>query len=567
MDHASDHFHIPGYKIMEGPLRGGMALVYIAQQENTRRKVAIKLIQPRLSGVDNMAQYAKRFRREAVFQANLVSPYIATLYELDLYNDQPYIVMEYLPGGGLDKKIREARQHPYTVHDALRITRQVAMALHAAHEKGVIHRDVKPANILFRNNGDAVLTDFGIAKAINDAGIAEDITQTVSFALGTPRYMSPEQLRGERDTGFGVSSDLYSLGATLFHLITGRPPFLADTYMGVAELHFVAPVPRLPRELAPLDELIQKTLAKRPQQRYASALALVEQIDLLERRLQQKDAGFLQLKLPLNNVVDHEGDTRVDAASVDFPAPRRRWGIPAALATFAVSSLAGVLIFQQLEFKPSEEDLQGRGANTSIAVTDAVPAPVENGSSSALSVNAANEKPSTNTQIESAGVTQADPPPSVELLRNHSAPTSAGVRNVNSRWSSSARRHTPESRNAADTRINSDNHNSLEAASSAIRSASKTPAEESSSSSPGLTVTPVSLAPSEPAVVAPVPASTASFQQATTMQASELSSAGKTAVGKVEKTEAPSEQQAHSSPPESEKPAHPTVPLTAPIVF
>lgn len=295
-----------------------MALVYIAQQDHTRRRVAIKLIQPRLHSTDNMAQYAARFRREAVFQANLQSPHIATLYEFGVLDDRPFIVMEYLPGGDLDQRIREAATHPYTLEEALRILRQVALALMTAHEKGIIHRDVKPANILFRANGDAVLTDFGIAKATHDATlINEGITHTISeFALGTPRYMSPEQLRATQDSTIGSASDLYSLGATFFHMLTGRPPFQASSYMGLAEMHFTAPVPRLPKALSALDEIIQKTMAKLPEDRYPSAAALIARLDALERQWRSRKPAFLQQPLTGSRAVDREDATRVDTAKL-----------------------------------------------------------------------------------------------------------------------------------------------------------------------------------------------------------------------------------------------------------
>jgi serine/threonine-protein kinase PpkA len=343
MDNDGSNINIPGFSIVEGPLGGGMALVYIAQQDHTRRRVAIKLIQPRLHSTDNMAQYAARFRREAVFQANLQSPHIATLYEFGVLDDRPFIVMEYLPGGDLDQRIREAASHPYTLEDALRILRQVALALQTAHEKGIIHRDVKPANILFRANGDAVLTDFGIAKATHDATlINEGITHTISeFALGTPRYMSPEQLRATQDSTIGSASDLYSLGATFFHMLTGRPPFQASSYMGLAEMHFTAPVPRLPKTLSALDEIIQKTMAKLPEDRYPSAAALIARLDVLERQWRSRKPAFLQQSLTGSRAVDREDATRLDTAKLvhslrdDRTRKRAAWAGLAAIALVA----------------------------------------------------------------------------------------------------------------------------------------------------------------------------------------------------------------------------------------
>jgi serine/threonine-protein kinase PpkA len=205
---------IPGYKILRQLGRGGMATVYLAMQESVQREVALKIMSPALLVDPN---FGERFLREARIAAKLHHRHVVGVHDVGREGDHHYIAMEYLGGGALLNKDGEPRAAPF----ALRVTREIAMALNYAHAKGFVHRDVKPDNILLRDDGSSALTDFGIARA-NDS--ATNMTRT-GTVIGTPHYMSPEQARGRALDG---RADLYSLGVVLSELLTGRVPYHAD---------------------------------------------------------------------------------------------------------------------------------------------------------------------------------------------------------------------------------------------------------------------------------------------------------------------------------------------------
>jgi serine/threonine-protein kinase PpkA len=188
--------HIPGYQIERELGRGGMAIVYLALQESLHRHVALKVIKPILTSDE---EFAQRFLREGRIIAQLSDPHIVTVYDIASHDNTYYLSMEYLPGGNLQQRIREG----LPLGEALPVARAIAGALHYAHRRGIIHRDIKPQNILFRENGEPVLTDFGIAKTL---GTTTVMTRT-GLSIGTPRYMSPEQIRGQ---AVDTRADLYS---------------------------------------------------------------------------------------------------------------------------------------------------------------------------------------------------------------------------------------------------------------------------------------------------------------------------------------------------------------------
>ena len=251
--------------------QGGMAEVYEGLDPDLERPVAVKLIHPRLA-VD--AQFEERFRREARLVAGLRHPHIVQVYDYQVTEDGPVMVMEYLPGGSLKDRLDElaGRGERMALDEAARIVEALAAALDYAHRQGAVHRDVKPANVLFDREGAPVLADFGIARILDDES---GLTQPGTI-IGTPAYLSPEQAAGET---VSPASDLYSLGVLLYELISGAPPFQGTT-TAILTSHASATPPslrsRLPHLPAAVDQTLQQALAKRPADRFPSGAVLAQ---------------------------------------------------------------------------------------------------------------------------------------------------------------------------------------------------------------------------------------------------------------------------------------------------
>ena len=252
------------YQLVNHIARGGMAQVYLARDLLLDRPVALKVLFPELS-VDRA--FVERFRREAKAAANLSHPNIVSIYDWGQGENTYFIVMEYVAGRTLSQMVR---QGPLDSPQAASIAADVAAALDFAHRHGVIHRDVKPGNVLINESGQVKVADFGIARAIG-AGAAEDLTQTGSV-MGTATYFSPEQAQG-----FGVDprSDVYSLGVVLYEMLAGRAPFTGDSPVSIAYKH-VKEQPEPLRTVNPavpaaLEAIVMKSLAKQPEDRYQSA--------------------------------------------------------------------------------------------------------------------------------------------------------------------------------------------------------------------------------------------------------------------------------------------------------
>jgi tRNA A-37 threonylcarbamoyl transferase component Bud32 len=259
---------IPGYKIQREIGKGGMATVYLAIQESLGRPVVLKVMGTNL---ETTPEFSKRFLNEGHVLASLTHPNIITIFDIGIAEDFLYISMEYLGGGSLAPRIAQG-MNP---ESALDIVRQIGAALAFAHAKGIVHRDVKPANILYRDDGAPVLTDFGIAKQAGDS----ELTSTGTI-LGSPYYMSPEQAEGR--VALDGRSDIYSLGIIFYEMLTGRRPYEGDSAITIVLQHLQAPVPRLPRGLERYQPLLDRMLAKKRDQRLRDAATLVSQVKALQ---------------------------------------------------------------------------------------------------------------------------------------------------------------------------------------------------------------------------------------------------------------------------------------------
>lgn len=245
---------------------GGQAQVYLAERDYDGLRVALKVLDSRLR---HDKVFLERFVREYKLLAKLEIEYVARIYDAGFAGEHPYIAMEYLPSGTLATRIREG----LTPRAALRITAQVARALDAIHARGIVHRDLKPANILFRADGRPVIVDFGLAK---DLGMNSTLTGTQRL-LATPRYMSPEQCLGKPVDG---RSDIYSLGCILWEMLTGTRIYENAGPADLMRMHVQEPVPRLPAALAAHQRLLDRMLAKNPDERFQTASDLCASITL-----------------------------------------------------------------------------------------------------------------------------------------------------------------------------------------------------------------------------------------------------------------------------------------------
>ncbi|PTU74708.1 serine/threonine-protein kinase [Pseudomonas mangrovi] len=258
---------IPGYDIERVLGEGAMAKVYLATQRSLERKVALKVMSAALAADPT---FCERFLREGKMQAKLSNPYTVGIFDIGNVGNLYYMAMEYLPNGTLKERMREGM----SPEEGIGYLRQVAQALGYAHSKGLVHRDVKPANILFRADGTAVLSDFGIAKSLDDR---TQFTQA-GFSVGTPSYMSPEQARGQDIDG---RADLYALGVVLYEILTGKLPYSGSDSLSTALAHLTEPLPELPIHQGRFQNILRGLLAKDPKDRFPTAAAFIAALDAL----------------------------------------------------------------------------------------------------------------------------------------------------------------------------------------------------------------------------------------------------------------------------------------------
>ncbi len=281
---------IPGFDVKRTIGRGGMATVFLAIQQSLDREVVLKTLN---TTHDESGDFFERFLKEGRIIASLRHPHIVTIFDIGTAEDLVYIAMEYVDGGDLRAKI-DNRLAPVRGLDLLT---KIGQALEYAHKKGIVHRDVKPANILFRSDGTPLLSDFGIAK---DFTVDKELTSTGTI-LGSPFYMSPEQAEGVPVDG---RTDIYSLGIIFYEMLTGEKPYEGDSAIKVIMKHIQSPVPQLPPELDQFQPLLNRLMCKNRDQRIADAGQLITEVAELREEVEgKKGRGMMTLhtlKLPLS---------------------------------------------------------------------------------------------------------------------------------------------------------------------------------------------------------------------------------------------------------------------------
>jgi serine/threonine protein kinase len=250
---------IRGYRCIRRLPGGSTSDLYVGESERAGSLVALKVARDR-QDEDQQVDAFRRFLQEYEIAQRIDNPAVVRLHDLGVSDEHAWLVMEYFPLGDLRKRIRAS----ITPRDALRLAAATARSLAAVHAAGVLHRDLKPGNIMLRDDGSVALIDFGLSK---DAGLAMDVTDTGTI-FGTPHYMSPEQGHAE---SIDARSDLYSLGVILFEMLTGEKPFRAENPMAIVYKHRKEAVPQLPAQFADVQPVLAQLLAKSPTERFADA--------------------------------------------------------------------------------------------------------------------------------------------------------------------------------------------------------------------------------------------------------------------------------------------------------
>lgn len=411
---CGQHVQVPADAIAPGVLigglrlqrclgKGGMGVVYLAQQVNMNRRVAVKILSPAMASNE---MFVQRFMHEALATARLEHPNIVTIHDAGTADGCHYLAMEYVDGESLDARLKREKRLPE--EDALRIARQIAKALAFAWDRHrMLHRDIKPANIMQSSFGEIKLMDMGLAKSAEDP----DLTAT-GIAMGTPLYMSPEQARGEHP--LDARSDMYSLGATLYHLISGSPPFPGTSAIEIITRHALEPPPPI-RDLnagvsEPCVHLLDALLAKRREQRPATWHAVIEDIERVldgkgplsarpgqpsQRQRERQRADALRLAEQAANQLAYRGSTARVAKALEAEKNRRAFFI-LAMGTFTVA----VALFSLGVHLQARRRHQAQHQAPVVATQPAVPEPA------AVPVDVPPPEPS-------SPVVVPDPPPPV----------------------------------------------------------------------------------------------------------------------------------------------------------
>jgi len=334
---------IPGYEMLRPIAEGGMASVYLAVQESLGRYVAIKL----LKRFDNPDQ-ARRFQNEGRIIASLNHRNIITIHDIGVHEDRHYISMEYLEGGDLEERI----QAGMSAEAALDLLEVMGGCLDFLHCKAIIHRDMKPANILFHKDGTPILTDFGVARQLE-----ADMRLTMEgSAVGSPYYLSPEQAECKPLDG---RTDIYSLGIIFHEMLTGVKPFQGDSHIETILAHLTEPVPSLPPVLKRYQSLLDRMIAKDPAERFATAgemLGYIHQLRQCGPGVCTASGGFTDLRgishfgvlaraqQPLHKLIKTSRDMISKIMALVPRRTRNRWITAGALTAFIATS--GLLMYQ-----------------------------------------------------------------------------------------------------------------------------------------------------------------------------------------------------------------------------
>jgi eukaryotic-like serine/threonine-protein kinase len=262
---------IRGYRCIRRLAAGATSDLYVGESERAGALVALKVARDRQDEPQSVDGF-RRFLQEYEIAQRIDSPAVVRLYDLGVSDEHAWLVMEYFALGDLRRRMRAAALAP---REALRFAVAIALALAAVHKAGVLHRDLKPGNVMLREDGSIALIDFGLSK---DAALAIDVTDTGTI-FGTPHYMSPEQGHGEP---LDARSDLYSLGVILYEMLVGAKPYRAENPMAIVYKHRKEPVPQLPQQFMTVQPVLERMLAKVPAERFADAH---EAADALARTL------------------------------------------------------------------------------------------------------------------------------------------------------------------------------------------------------------------------------------------------------------------------------------------
>ena len=317
------------YHILEQLGAGGMALVYKAYDTRLERNVAVKVLRTEQFSPVLLEQVLQRFEREAKSLAKLSHPNIVNILDYGEHEEMPYLVMEFLPGGTLKQKLGRAIPWQESINTLL----PVARGLSYAHQHGIIHRDVKPSNIMLQETKAAVLTDFGIAKLLE--GVEGQTLTGSGVGIGTPEYMAPEQGVGAHT--IDARADIYSLGIVLYEMVTGRKPYTADTPMAVVLKQMTDPLPR-PTEFTPdlpegVEHILLKALAKQPEDRYQSMDELVNALEALIYEAMTTPAHRIESMSPppATRIADSAMPTTLPAKTATHPTKTKssvgRWAL------------------------------------------------------------------------------------------------------------------------------------------------------------------------------------------------------------------------------------------------
>jgi serine/threonine-protein kinase PpkA len=296
---------IPGYEIKRQIGQGGMAIAYLAEQKSLGRQVVLKILDNK---VRDTPETTERFLNEGRIIASLNHPHIITIFDIGQSNDDVYISMEYVEGGDL----RERMQHKvFAPVEAIDVIEKIAGGLAVAHQNGIVHRDVKPGNILFRRDGTPLLSDFGIAKRLSGDS---DLTSTGMF-LGSPNYMAPEQSEAGPIDG---RADIYSLGIIFFEMMSGERAYTGESVIDVIVMHKTAPIPTLRTGFEEYQELLNLMLAKKRNDRFRDAESLLHFI------AEMRKSGTIKSKAEMTASpdIDLTGEHAV-VGEVPEPAVRR----------------------------------------------------------------------------------------------------------------------------------------------------------------------------------------------------------------------------------------------------